>query len=288
MGKQNYEKIAIACMSGGYKTVFTHGVLTAFEDKFFFADAYAGCSSSALVSAYAAMGKISSLELSLWLDGLQISKIEGNSQSNAILKSIDVMFPLVEKYFGTPSFRRLLIATSFVKTPDAADITQSDKAKRWGQKLLIEAIKNIATWRDENLVSHIFDTHTENENKRLTAKNFKEVAYASTRMLHAWHIPAFINGAAYIDGSYTCLYPVLPLVELGYGKIICILTEHDSKRVDMFSDKEINPVINQAKIDFIQPDINLKDVGVDYYSATEDSLKEVFSIGYKKGIDYIN
>jgi len=55
MDKQNYEKKAIACMSGGYKTVFTHGVLTAFEDEFFFADAYAGCSSSALVSILTAV-----------------------------------------------------------------------------------------------------------------------------------------------------------------------------------------------------------------------------------------
>jgi predicted acylesterase/phospholipase RssA len=288
MDRQNLKRKAIACMSGGYKTVFTHGVLTAFEQNKFYADAYGGCSSSALISAYAAMEKISLLDLSLWVDSLNISKLEGNSQSNAILHSIDIMSPLIENYFKMPNIRRLLIATSFVKTSEAADLTQSDKARRWGQKLLIEASKNITTWRDANLDLHIFDTHSEDGDKQLTEKNFNEVAYASTRMLHEWHIPAFIDGKAYIDGSYTCLYPVIPLLNLGYDKIICILTEHDNKRVDMFSKEENSPIIKQAKIDYILPEINLKEMGVDYYSATEDSLKEVYLYGYKKGVNYID
>jgi hypothetical protein len=40
---------------------------------------------------------------------------------------------LVEQYLGNPSLHRLLIAASFVKTAEAAAITQSDKAKRWGK-----------------------------------------------------------------------------------------------------------------------------------------------------------
>lgn len=40
----NLKNTAISCMSGGYKTVFAHGVLTAFEDRSMFADTYAVCS----------------------------------------------------------------------------------------------------------------------------------------------------------------------------------------------------------------------------------------------------
>jgi predicted acylesterase/phospholipase RssA len=288
MRKINSKNTAIACMSGGYKTVFTHGVLTAFENKAFFVDAYAGCSSSALVSAYASIEKISSLDISSWLEGLRISKEEGNSQSNAIMHSIDVLLPILEKGFKGKTLHRLLIAASFVKTAEASEITQSEQAKRWGQKLLLEASRNIATWRDENLELHIFDSQAADKNRLLTYDNFREVSYASTRMLHAWHMPAFIDGAPYVDGSYTCLYPVVPLVNLGYEKIICILTEADSKKNDMFSSEDFNPQLYEATIDFIKPDINLKNIGVDYYSATENSLKEAFIMGYKKGIDYYN
>ncbi|MDR2692321.1 MAG: patatin-like phospholipase family protein [Dysgonamonadaceae bacterium] len=280
------EKKAISCMSGGYKTVFTQGVLMALEEKSFFVDAYAGCSSSALISAYASIEKIRKLDLSLWINGLQISSIEGNSQSNAIQHSIDNMFPLIQKELWQPSSHRLLIAVSFVKTKEGELLTQTDKAKRFGQKLLIEASRNISTWRDENLELQMFDTVKDNKTKLLTENNFKEVAYATTRMLHAWHLPAYINGEAYIDGSYTCLYPVLPLLELGYKYIICILTEHDNRKYDMFSNNEISIILDDTRIDFIQPDMNLKDVGVDFYAATEKSLNKAFMHGFAKGIDY--
>ncbi|GHT19988.1 hypothetical protein FACS189429_8060 [Bacteroidia bacterium] len=277
------KKIAIACSSGGYKTVFIQGVLASFETKGFFADAYAGCSSSAIVSSYAAIERINNLGLSLWTDGLKISNIEGNSQSNAILHSLDLLFPEIEKLLWQPTSHRLLIATSFVKTAEAAAITQSDNAKRFGQKLLIEALRNNSTWRDENLELHIYDTSANINAKRLTTDNYKEVAYASTRMLHAWHIPAYINKKPYIDGSYTSLCPVAALLELGYEKVICILTENN-KQLDMFSNKEFE----NLKVDFIQPQINLKDIGVDFYSATEESINNVFSLGFNTGIEYLN
>jgi predicted patatin/cPLA2 family phospholipase len=288
MKKKLSENTAISCMSGGYKTVFTHGVLTAFEENSFFSEAYAGCSSSALISAYATIGKIRELDLSLWIDGLRISSIEGNSQSNAILHSIENMFPIIKNELWKPTSHRLLIATSFVKTIEGESLTQTDRAKRLGQKLLIEAMKNISTWRDENLELHMYDTKENKNTILLTEKNFKEVAYASTRMLHAWHIPAYINGKPYVGGSYTSLFPVMTLYDIGYKHLICILTEHDNKKNDMFSANEITNSISKDKIDFIHPDMNLKDIGVDYYNATEETLRHAFLYGYEKGIEYLN
>lgn len=36
-----------------------------------------------------------------------------------------------------------------------------------------------------------------------------EVIYASTRMLHAWNIPAWVADRPYIDGYYTCACPAI-------------------------------------------------------------------------------
>lgn len=278
---------AVSCMSGGYKTIFTQGVLAAFEDNEFIAEAYAGCSSSALIASYAAFGKIREFDISLWTDGLKISKIEGNSQSNAIIHSITKTFPVIRKELWLPVARRLLIATSYVKTGEAESITQTEKAKRFGQKLLIEASRNITTWKDDNLELHLYDTGKDDRTKLLTPENFEAVAYATTRMLHAWHIPAYIEGKAYIDGSYTSLCPAVPLKNLGYQYIICILTEHDNKKTDIFSADEIPSAIDNCKIDFIRPDVNLKEMGVDYYAATEESLQKVYRYGYEKGLEFL-
>lgn len=285
--EKSFNNSAISCMSGGYKTIFTQGVLTVFEENGLMAETYAGCSSSALVAAYAAFGKIREFDISLWTDGLKISKMEGNSQSNAIIHSIAKTFPTIQKELWSLTAHRLLIATSYVKTEEAASVTQTEKAKRFGQKLLIEASRNISTWKDNHLELHLYDTGKGEGTKLLTPENFEEVAYATTRMLHAWHIPAYIEGKAYIDGSYTSLCPAIPLENMGYRHIVCILTEHDSKKLDIFSADEIPSVINDCKIDFIRPDMNLKEMGVDYYAATEESLRNVYVYGYEKGLEFL-
>ena len=236
-------------MSGGYKTIFTQGALTALEENEFIAEAYAGCSSSALIAAYAAFGKTGKFDISLWTDGLKISKMEGNSQSNAIIHSITKTFSTIRKELWLPTANRLLIATSYVKTKEAESITQTEKAKRFGQKLLIEVSRNITAWRDNHLELHLYDTGKDDRTKLLTPENFEEVAYATTRMLHAWHIPAYIERKAYIDGSYTSLCPAVPLENLGFQYIICILTEHDNKKTDIFSADEIPSTVNNCKID---------------------------------------
>lgn len=284
--KNEENEFAICCMSGGYKNVFTQGVLKAFEEYAFKAKAYAACSSSVLIAAYAAMSKINVLDLSIWSNGYLTSQEKGN-QSEAMLQSIQKLSEEIQCYLWQPDSSRLLIATSLVKTEEAAAITQSDGAKRLGQILLINALKHKPDWKDKNLQLQIFDTCIAGNNQLLTKDNFNAVAYASTRMLHAWNIPAFINNQAYLDGSYTSLCPVIPLIELGYKKIICICSEKDKVYYDLFSNEEIPSLLNGAKIEFIKPDCDLKDMGVDFYTITEDGLNRVYEYGYMTGVDYI-
>ena len=280
------DDIAICCMSGGYKNVFTHGVLRAFEEKGIRAKAYASCSSSVLIAAYAAFNKVNALDLSLWSDGYAVSQSEGN-QSGAMLQSIQRLSAEIKEHLWEPSAGRLLIATSRVKTEEAASVVQSDGAKRLGQMLLINALRHKPDWKDKNLELQMFDTQFDSHTELLTKANFDEVAYATTRMLHAWNIPATIGGNAYVDGSYTSLCPVVPLVELGYKNIVCICTEKEKVTFDLFSEEEIPSLINGTTIHFIKPDYELKDMGVDYYTITGDGLEDAYNYGLAKGLEYL-
>jgi hypothetical protein len=279
--------IAITTSSGGFKGVFIHGVLSIFEKENFFAEAYASCSSSALVAASATVKKLSTISISIWNEANDITKIPGNSMSNAQLIGIKKLLPVLEsELFNSP--RRFLVSTSFVKTDEAASVTQSEKSRRLGQKLLIEAARNITTWRDNNLEHHLFDSFKDDRTKLITRENLKDVLYATTRMMHAWHIPAYINGEPYVDGSYTSICPVLPTAQLGYKKIICITTEHDKTQLDLFSDKYIPDRIGNTEIIFIKPDFNLADIGVDFTKASETGLEKAFQHGVEKAKDFLN
>jgi hypothetical protein len=279
--------LAITTSSGGFKGVFIHGVLSLYEKENFLAEAYASCSSSALVAASASIKKLNTISISIWNEANEITKIPGNSMSNAQLVGIKKLLPALEtELFNSP--RRFLVSTSFVKTKEAAVETQSEKSRRLGQKLLIEAARNITSWRDNNLEHHLFDTFKDNRTKLITRENLKDVLYATTRMMHAWHIPAYINGEPYIDGSYTSICPVIPTAELGYKKIICITTEHDKTQIDLFSDRYISDRTGNTEITFIKPDYNMADIGVDFTKASETGLEQAFQHGVEKAKDFLN
>lgn len=279
------DDIAICCMSGGYKNVFTHGVLRAFEEKGIRAKAYASCSSSVLIAAFAAFNKVSALDLSLWSDGYATSQAEGN-QSGAMLQSIQRLSTEIKNNLWNPQAARLLVATSFVKNEEAAQVTQSDGARRLGQMLLINALRHKPEWKNQNLELQMFDTHSDERTELLTKENLDEVAYATTRMLHAWNIPAFINNKPYVDGSYTSICPVVPLSELGYKEIICICTEKEKVTFDLFSEEEIPARINDSTIRFIKPDHDLKEMGVDFYTIAGNGLEDVYNHGREKGLSF--
>lgn len=279
-------KIAISCTSGGYKNVFTQGVLKAFEERNIRADAYAACSSSALIAAFAAFEKVGTLDLTFWKEGFEISQKEGNTQSQAMLYSIGQTASEIKKNLWSRFSSRLLIATSFVKSVEASSMTQTEQAKRLGQKLVMDSLRRRPEWKDQHLELRVFDTRPVANTKPLTDRNFEEVAYATTRVLHAWDVPAFIEGEPYIDGCYTCISPVLPLAGLGYEKIICITNEHDKTYLDLFSSMAIPDKVGNSVVDFIKPEENLKDLGVDYFSFTGDGLDRAYRQGYKRGMEF--
>ena len=283
---EKVDNIAICCMSGGYKNAFTQGVLTAFEENDFKASVYSACSSSTLIAAFAAFSRIGQLDLTLWKSGYMTSQEDSGDQSRAMLNTINELSSEIINSLWLPSTSRLLITTSFVKTDDAVAITQSNNAKRLGQMLLLNALRHNSEWKDKNLDLQLFDTHSDIRTRLLTKANFAAVAYATTRMLHAWKIPAYIDEYAYIDGSYTSHCPIRFLSELKPDRIICICTEKEKVYSNIYGQEEIPSQIDGIPIGFIKPDFELKEIGLDFYSITDTGLENGYNHGYEKGSSF--
>jgi len=281
------ENFAIACMSGSLKGIFVQGVLTAFEEAEITADAYASSSSSTVPASYAAIGEIRNQDHRHWADSDEILKQPGNSMSNVILNGLDMFAGKVIERLKSGDIARLMIVCSYVNNEDAANETRSSSAVTLGRKLIVQGARHNSEWKDQNLELHVFDTQSNNKELKLTADNYKEVAYSTTRMLHAWHIPGAINDKTYIDGSYTCLVPIEPLAEKGYQNIIAIATEPGEISKDFFSDEPIGSKWNNSSIYWIKPEINLKELGVDFTKASKEGIEKVFKYGITKGREFV-
>ncbi|MCK5149152.1 hypothetical protein KAR48_20525 [bacterium] len=279
--------LAIASMSGSFKSIFVHGVLTAFEKNKLHASAYAASSCSVMPTSMAAIGQLSSLSIEIWFEMLKVLEVSGTSMSHTALLGIQKSSPILKKHLFKRETARLLIACSFVNNAQAAAFTQGEKYSRLGRRLLLDASRNDTTWRDSNLNLHVYDTQSTDPDLMLNEMNYDEVAYAATRMLHAWPVPAVINNKPYVDSSYTNSCPVIPLVERGYKKIIAISTETGPIYTDLFSSETIPQNIGQSKIFFIRPQSNLREFGVNFTKATEDGFVKAFQHGIEMGDRYI-
>jgi len=272
--------LAIACATGGFKGVFLHGVLSAFESAGLRADAYGAASSSVPPAAAAAIGQANDLGLAFWEQGRQLLQQPGKGMSHMVLTGISQNGPSIRSQLFRPGMPRFLIATSAVG-PAAAEVTQGKGARRQGRKLLLAAARGDRSWVDEHLSPQIFDTAAADEKLRLTAESFDEMAYASSRMLHAWDIPAWVNGRPYVDAFYTCACPAVELAALGYDKVIALATEPVLYR-DIFQDQIIPLQAGGTAIQVIAPDGDPADRGVDYTSANEVGLNAVYEHGRQK------
>lgn len=182
---------------------------------------------------------------------------------------------------------RILIAVSYVNNPAAREITQTSKAKLQGKRILLDLYRGNTEWVDQNLTQVIFDTAGEGKTK-LRRDNFEEVAYASTRMLHAWDEPAEIGGEAYVDASYTCSCPVYEVVGLGYKKILVVDVETGTTHTSLGKKKVIEPgKIGSSEVLIIRPDQDLKSIGVDYLKATEEGVIKAYGKGYEDGMSAV-
>jgi hypothetical protein len=286
MSKNNQKTLAIACSSGSFKGAFIHGVLNALEVAQIRANAYAAASSSVIPTAWAAISQVKELRVDYWFAGLQFLQQTEMGMSQVVLGGIKNFSPPKEKLFATetPAY---FVAASAVITPEAKEETQSEKARRLGRKLLVSAAKKDRSWVNEHLQPVLFGNSRNYKNLSLDASNFDEVAYASCRMLHAWDIPAWIADKPYIDASYTCMCPAVEMVEAGYEEVIAISNEPGELYRDMFLIDKIPASYNGAKIHVIKPDIELKDLGVDFTNATEAGLIAVYRHGEEKGKEFI-
>jgi hypothetical protein len=265
---------AVACMAGSFKGAFVHGALCGLEERGVRADAYGAASSSVLPAAYAASGRVRQMGMALW------SEMAQDSMSATVLHTIRTVGPGAKAGLFAAGAARFVVAVSRVKTPEAAAETQGDGARRRGRRLLLEMARKDTAWRDAHLAAELFDTAGP---LRLTEENFDEVAYATTRMLHAWHVPASVGGTPYVDASYTCQCPAMELAELGFTQVLAIATEPGPLWRDLYANQAIG-----AGIAVIQPSRDLKDLGVDFTSASKDGLQAAFEEGFRSALRFVD
>ncbi|MGD2048355.1 MAG: hypothetical protein PVH03_02610, partial [Chloroflexota bacterium] len=234
-----------------------------------------------LPAAAAAIGQVDVLGLEYWQAWGRLKQQPGVGMSQVVLSSIAETSPWICQLLFEPGSPRFLIAASAVDAEGAIE-TQSKRGRRRGRLLLLAAARGDRSWVDDHLTSHVFDTGSKDESRRLTAENFAEVAYASSRMLHAWDVPATVAGRPYVDAFYTNACPALELAELGYPTILALANEPIHYR-DIFHDEMMPPSWAGAKIKIIAPDEDPAGEGVDYTCATEEGLVRVFNHGLEKG-----
>ncbi|MDM9382745.1 hypothetical protein QUB80_18800 [Chlorogloeopsis sp. ULAP01] len=169
-----------------------------------------------------------------WYQAIKFSEQSASNMSQTVLQSLREYAPMLRTHLFLPGTPRLIVATSAVVTSEGAEETQGNKARRLGRQLLVSSARGDRTWVDKHLVTHLFDSAGSENALQLTANNFDEVAYASTRMLHAWDIPAWIDKQPYVDASYTCSCPAVELAQLGCSEVIAVATEPGDLYRDLF------------------------------------------------------
>lgn len=272
---------AIACASGGFRGAFIHGVLTAFEEEGFRADTYAGVSSSALPAAVAAVGQASGVGIDHWRGLLETRARRGGDMSPVLLESIGTVVPGIIGDQFAPGAARLITVACAVSDAAAVE-TQGDGARRLGRRLLVAAARSDRTWVGANLEAILFDSAGE-AGPALKAENLAAAIYASTRMMHAWSVPAFVDGAPFVDGSYLLACPGAEMAELGHGRIIAIGTQPGAVPLDLVGDRALPEEANGIPIEIIVPDLDPIALGIDVTNAAADALEAYYEHGREKG-----
>lgn len=272
---------AIACASGGFRGAFVHGVLTAFEEQGFRADAYAAVSSSALPAACAAVGQASAVGIDHWRDLLETRAKSGGDMSPVLRESLNAVVPgIAGPLFGAGASRLLVVACAVADK--AAEETQGPGARRLGRRLLVAAGRGDRQWVQDNLETVFFDSAGD-YGAPLTPENLPAAVYASTRMMHAWSEPASIDGAPFIDGSYLLVCPATEMAALGYRRIIAVGTQPGPIPLDLVGDKVLPDQAAGVPIEAIVPDLDPAELGVDVTGADMAGLAAFYDHGREKG-----
>ena len=287
MQETTTQALAIASAAGGFKGVFAHGVLSAFEAAGIRAGAYAATSSAVFPSISAAIGQANEIALKYWRVALNTLEQPGKSMSDSVLETIAASGHILRSQPFLPAMPRLVLATSAVITEEAAQATQGDGARRLGRRLLLQAARGDRSWATQHLQAYLFDTAAADEPHRLTSANMDEVIYASTRMLHAWHIPAWVAGRPFIDGYYTCACPAIEMAQRGYREIIAIANEPGVLYHDIFQSEAIPDNWQGVPIHIIRPEIDPATLGADFTDVTDEGLVAGYQHGLAIGQQFI-
>ena len=280
-------RIGVACSAGSYKGVFVHGVLAGLSELELQANIYAASSSTAAAAAYAAAGDLPSLEGPEHWKRMYTGYVASNYDvSKAVIEAIpEYSERLLGALFDKGAIR-LAIAVSAVTTKEAEELTQGPGARRLGQQLVLATRKRDRSWADKNLQTRLFETGNPSAEFKLTANNMNDVFYATTRMLHAWKTPAWIDGQPYIDASYTCMCPALELAEMGCTEVIAVSPEVGPLYRDFFQSVEIPSKYLDAQIHLIRPKRDLAEIGVDYMKVTDEGLNVAYELGIEAGREF--
>ncbi|GAA3308503.1 hypothetical protein [Streptomyces cinereospinus] len=278
-------RLGIAVASGMLKGVYGHGVLSAFEERGLRADVYGTASSSGLSGGLAAIGRARAVGVDYWLGAASAAVDKG--MSTVALDSITEYGPTLREGLFRPGTPEFLLATSKVTDAAAAETTQGPGAKALGKQLLRNIFTGDRGWVEQNLAPAVFSTRAEpgTGRPRLTPENHDAVAYASTRMLHAWAIPAEVDGEAYIDASYTCSCPAREVAARDVDVLIAIGSDPFPLFRDLYASEEIvdGSELDGARVLVVKPDADLKDLGVDYAVASAEGLTKAYGIGLADG-----
>ena len=281
------ETLAIASAAGGFKGVFAHGVLGALEAAGIRAGVYAATSSTVFPAISAAIGQANEIALKYWRVALQTLDQPGKSMSDSVLETIAASGHILRTQPFLPRRPRIVLATSAVITEEGAQATQGDGARRLGRRLLLQAARGDRSWANQHLQAFLFDTAAADEEHRLTSANMDEVIYASTRMLHAWNIPAWIAGRPYIDGYYTCACPAIEMAQRGYREIIAIANEPGVLYHDIFQSEPIPDNWQGVPIHIIRPEIDPATLGAGFTDVTDEGLVAGYQHGLEVGQKFV-
>jgi len=275
--------VAVACASGGFKGVFVHGVLSAFESAGLHVDAYAASSASVASTGFAVVGRASEVGVEYWVRARQVLDRPGQGMSQVLMQCIESYAPVVRPAAFEPGRPRLLIVASEVVTQEAAELTQGGGARGLGRRLLVAAARGDRSWAGKHLERRIFDSQARVGEFQLNADNFDEVAYASTRMLHACDIPAWVEGKPFVDASYTCLCPAIELAELGYSEVVAVAAETGPLWRDLLGREPMPQHWGATPIDVIRPEQDPREFGVDFATASDEGLLAAYRQGEEQG-----
>ena len=168
----------------------------------------------------------------------------------------------------------------------AAEEKQGYDARRLGRRLLVAAGRGDRQWVLDNLEAVLFDSAGDH-GAPLTPENLAAAICASTRMLHAWSVPAFVDGAPFVDGSYLLACPAVEMAALGHRRIIAVGTRPGPVPLDLVGDRTAPDEADGVPIETIVPELDPAVLGVEATSADAAALADLYDHGREKGKDFL-